>query len=306
MNKIFLILALACFVANASTFPPLVPYLTPHFSNWLNENGYGNFSFERYDIVDGGSYGGKSDSSDTILNDPVIFIHGNSDQAIGDTSDEFDGFTSSIQYFLSQGYKESELYATTWGPANVLMATQQYHSYYYLNYLRNFVEAVLAYTGAEKIDIIAHSMGVTLGRKVILGGTGVDGTPYDLGKSLASYVDTFLGIAGANWGLVECYTAEEFPTCGDENGFYPGITYGIGLSTYLQDLNSDSDSEADYVASMLSTADNVILYGDLVYGQYTSQIPGEDGCKIYDDLTHMGLKSQTCPEQLQIITQHKI
>lgn len=306
MNKILITLALLCFMQTAWSGYPLPPYLTPHFSNWLNANGYSSFSFERTDIVNGGSYGGKSDSSDTIENEPVIFIHGNSDQAIGDTSDEFDGWTSSIQYFLTQGYKESELYATTWGPANVALATQQYHSYEYLNYLRNFVEAVLQYTGAQKVDIIAHSMGVTLGRKVIVGGTGIDGQPYNLGDSLASYVDTFLGIAGGNYGLTSCYTAEEFPTCGDVNGFYPGISWGVGLSTYLEDLNSDSDSEIGYVASMLSTADDVILYGDLVWGQYTSQIPGEDASKIYNNLTHMELKSETCAEQLKIITQHAI
>jgi len=39
-----------------------------------------------------------------------------------------------------------------------------------LEYLRAFTEAVIAYTGAAKIDVIGHSMGVTLSRRVIKGG----------------------------------------------------------------------------------------------------------------------------------------
>lgn len=39
--------------------------LTPHFSQWLNENGYSSYGFERLDLV-GGAYGGKQDDSDSL------------------------------------------------------------------------------------------------------------------------------------------------------------------------------------------------------------------------------------------------
>lgn len=42
--------------------------------------------------------------------------------------------------------------------------------------LRAFVEAVIAYTGAPQVNIISHSMGVTLARKVIKGGSAQDHT----------------------------------------------------------------------------------------------------------------------------------
>jgi hypothetical protein len=58
--------------------------LTPHFSSWLTANGYGSFKFERNDLK-GGAYGGKNSDSDTSTNQPVIFFHGNSDVAVGDT-----------------------------------------------------------------------------------------------------------------------------------------------------------------------------------------------------------------------------
>jgi triacylglycerol lipase len=52
-------------------------------------------------------------------------------------------------------------------------------------------------------------MGVTLGRRVIKGGVVSEAeNPFDLGPSLASKVDTFIGIAGANWGLTTCF---DFP-----------------------------------------------------------------------------------------------
>lgn len=306
--KLLLSLCLLSTLAISGFGQALTPYLTPHFTAWLNKNGYQSFNFERTDIANGGSFGGKADDKDTIVNEPVIFFHGNSDQAIGDPNAEFNGFTNTIQYLLTQGYKESEIYVTTWGPANPSLASQQTHSYEYLNYLRNFVEAVLKYTKAKKIDIIAHSMGVTLGRKVIRGGSYTDGTTqYNLGDSLVDKVDTFLGIAGGNLGLVACYLATSVPTCNKNTGFYPGIAAGpINLSKYLSDLLTNEIKEGDHLFSMLSTADDLIGFGDIVWGKYTSEIKNSDATKIYSDKTHMQLKSATCEEQLQIITKHTL
>ena len=41
--------------------------LTDHFSSWLNDNQYGDFKFERTDLI-GGAYGGKSSDSEKISN----------------------------------------------------------------------------------------------------------------------------------------------------------------------------------------------------------------------------------------------
>ena len=129
---------------------------------------------------------------------------------------------------------------------------------------------MIDYAAVDKVDIISHSMGVTLGRRIIKGGT-VSSDNIDLGPSLTSKVDTFLGIAGGNWGLVECFQDPLPATCNSHNGFYPGYAMGPkGLSDYLDELNSDGTKEGSFVASMFSTFDDVILYGDLVWGQYTS------------------------------------
>lgn len=206
------------------------------------------------------------------------------------------------------GYSKSEMYITTWGPGDKTKAPDQTHSKEYLTYLRAFTEAVLAYTGAAKINVISHSMGVTLGRRIIKGGkVNAAAQPFFLGESLANKVDTFIGIAGATWGLTTCYLLPAYATCNALNGFYPGYAIGpMGMSSYLQDLNNDKIKEGDQVYSIFSTQDDLIGFGDIVWGRYTSVWPTVDAQKNYnfDVHVHMALRDQTAPAQYSLITRH--
>ena len=286
--------------------------ITNHFNDWLNANGYAGYDFARYNLS-GGSFGGKSHGSEPIVNQPVIFIHGNSDKAVGQSTGQT-GWHDSIAWFLSQGYSEAELYALTWGPANAGQAATQYHSKPYLIRIRAFIEAVLDYTGSNKVDIISHSMGVTLSRKAILGGSANDlfnGGSYYLGPPLTAEIDTFVGIAGANRGLVSCYmTGGSTPTCSNTNGLYPGYMVGFfgpyGVSDILTDLNGSSGYEGQYVFSIWSMADQVIGYSNLVYGSYTSRIPGQDGEKVYTSVPygHFNVKDLTAAVQYRMVRDH--
>ena len=258
--------------------------LTPHFEAWLSAHGYGGYDFGRSDVT-GGSYGGKTSDGDTVVNQPVIFIHGNGDSALGTGVVGMTGWSASLADFRSKGYKSAELYATTWGPADPLQSALQYHSRSHLERVRAFIQAVKAYTGASKVDVVAHSMGVTLARKAIKSGSGCDslgGESYDLGAPLTSSIDSFVGISGASQGLVACYlSGPTTPTCGNTNGFYPGYVVGLygpfGVSEFLVSLNSSSRFEGAYRFSIWSTVDEVLGYGNLVYGRYTSQVPGQKG-----------------------------
>jgi lipase (class 2) len=286
--------------------------LTPHFRNWLAANGYSGYNFAR-DDAPGGSYGGRQNDSDAVVNQPVIFIHGNSDSAVG-TGSPFTGWTASINFFLSQGYKTSELYATTWGPADPALSIYQYHSKEYLTKIRAFIQAVKAYTGAAKVDVIAHSMGVTLARKAILGGAAsdlMDGGDYDLGPPLTGVIDTFVGIAGSNRGLVNCYlSGPTTPACGDTNGFYPGYMIGFqgpfGVSQILRNINASSHYEGSYVYTIWSTIDEAIGYGCVVYGRYTTQIPGQNGERRFSSLPygHINSKDLTGYYQQRMVKYH--
>lgn len=307
MKKSFLLLFVV-FVFSNSAFAQF----TSDFQNWLNANGYSSYNFN----YGGNSFGGRAFAGEAVVNQPVIFIHGNSDAALG-TGIGFTGWTQSRNYFISQGYKGAELYATTWGDANPALSGNQYHSLPNLQKVRAFIQAVKAYTGAAKVDVITHSMGVTLTRKAILGGTGNDllnGGNYNLGASLATSVDTFVGIAGANWGLVSCYQiGGATPTCANTNGFYPGYAawspYPLGLSNILYNLNSSgSHYEGAFVYSIWSTVDEVIGYGNLVYGRYTSQIPAQNGEKRFTAVPygHINSKDLTGYNQWRMVKFHAV
>ena len=85
-----------------------------HFTAWLNNSQY-NSDFERSDLS-GGSFGGFVSDVDCIKKTPVVFVHGNSDRAYGGVYGGFEELTNSLK---EQGYRSSELYATTYGSALV-------------------------------------------------------------------------------------------------------------------------------------------------------------------------------------------
>jgi triacylglycerol lipase len=306
-------LLLFSFVAHAQLESDPAYGLSGDFRNWLTANGYGSYGFTRTDVP-GGSYGGRAVAGQAVVQQPVIFIHGNSDSALGTGSSLATGWRASIEYFKSQGYTSAELYATTWGPANSAFSSQQYHSKDNLLRLRAFIQAVKAYTGAAKVDIVTHSMGVTLARKAIKGGSGNDslaGGAYNLGASLTSSVDTFVGIAGANRGLTTCYlSGPTTPTCGNTNGFYPGYLVGgfgpYGVSAFLVELANASHYEGTYVYTIWSSADEVIGYGTTVYGQSTCRIPAQNGEKTFSGYPygHIGSKDQTGYWQWRMVKDH--
>lgn len=311
-----LVLALVFFVAtfaHAQLESDPAYGLSTDFRNWLTANGYGSYNFQRTDVP-GGSYGGRVSAGQAVVNHPVIFIHGNSDSALGTGTAATTGFRASIEYFKTQGYTSAEIYATTWGPANAAFSPQQYHSKDNLTRVRAFIQAVKAYTGASKVDIVAHSMGVTLARKAIKGGTANDaaaGGSYNLGSALTSSVDAFVGIAGANRGLTACYlSGPTTPTCGSTNGFYPGYLVGAfgpyGVSSFLVDLAATSHYEGSYVYSIWSSVDEVIGYGTIVYGTSTCRIPGQNGEKTFSAYPygHIGSKDQTGYYQLRMVKNH--
>lgn len=287
--------------------------LSSDFRSWLTANGYGSYAFQRTDVP-GGSYGGRVSAGQAVVNQPVIFIHGNSDSALGTGSSLATGWRASIEYFKAQGYTSAELYATTWGPANAAFASQQYHSKDHLTRVRAFIQAVKAYTGATKVDIVTHSMGVTLARKAVKGGAANDslaGGAYNLGSSLTSSVDTFVGIAGANRGLTTCYlSGPTTPTCGSTNGLYPGYLVGgfgpYGVSSFLVDLAATSHYEGSYVYTIWSSADEVIGYGTIVYGTSTCRIPAQNGEKTFSGYPygHIGSKDQTPYWQWRMVKFH--
>jgi triacylglycerol lipase len=292
---------------------------TADFRAWLAANGYGAYNFPR-DDVKGGSFGGKSSASESLTHTPIVFVHGNADSALGtgyiaegETTSLFTGFSASVAYFTAHGYSMAELYGTTWGPADANQTANQEHSRAVIGSTRAFLEAVMAYTGSDKVDVISHSMGVTIARGAIYGGTQVDNEgSYSVGASLGSSVDTFIGISGANQGLAVCFDPlyTSYATCTAKGGFYPGVldVFGEvdGLAKYLTNLHAKAGAEGSYRFAMFSLIDEIIGGGDLVYGQYTSRLEDETGELTYDTYGygHVGVKDLTGAAQYSLVTKH--
>uniref|UniRef100_A0A914C6G9 Lipase n=1 Tax=Acrobeloides nanus TaxID=290746 RepID=A0A914C6G9_9BILA len=300
--------------------------LTDDFQTWLINNGFEEDGFERPDIGPAGSFGGKSHPGEKIVNEPVIFIHGNGDAALYLHDPIATGWTRSVKYFLEQNYSNAELYTTTWGDTwgtgNVIDTYSTIHTCSYVVTIRRFIEAVIAYTKAPKVDIIAHSVGVPFARKAIKGGhiVATDGK-CDIGKPITQFVDTFLGIAGPNFGLCLCQLAQTVPAwCNALDGLYPGYTCGDQMlcgypgepceqknySAFLEQLNKDETREGDHVYAMWSDVDEVLLMKSMTWGKPTARIPRMNGRWVSDRNSHVAMKDLTELRQYEAVVHHSI
>uniref|UniRef100_A0A914X8E9 Triacylglycerol lipase n=1 Tax=Plectus sambesii TaxID=2011161 RepID=A0A914X8E9_9BILA len=290
--------------------------ISPHFQRWLRANGYGSNDFIRRDLGSRGSFGGKIYENQKIMNQPVVFVHGNSDQALQKDAVSIyqTGWDRTAAFFMKEGYTAAELYATTWGPAETDQALYQSYKCEYVLRIRRFIEAVLAYTKAPKIDIIGHSMGVALSRRAVKGGSECN-----LGAALSDRVDTLLGLAGVNYGLCTCQYATTTATCNARDGFFPGQCGSETVcvfteedcvqthyATFLQNLNNDPTKEGDNVFAFWSNDDEVLGQGSMAFGKVTARIPNMNGFKMYNSLDHMGVKDKTGADQLKAVRDHLI
>ena len=143
---------------------------------------------------------------------PVIFVHGNQADA--------QNWLDVMQQFAQlAGYTMQEMYALSYnglgnyyaGAPEQMPPTQLDQDYIQQNSnvlangghgggdddnvpdLCHFVEEVQWYTGSRQVDIVAHSLGVTITRRLM-----------ELYPSLARDVTAFVGIAGGNHGTSVC------------------------------------------------------------------------------------------------------
>ena len=204
-------------------------------------------------------------------NDAVVLVHGNG----GDASD----WDNTYSELISRGYSSADIYRPNWGSSCVACNN---HSGSEEVPVANALLAALNNSCTGQIDVIGHSMGVTLAIKEIR----------DLG--LVNDVDDFVGIAGAVRGLHSC-------------GYYPynvwSSTCGYwGLSIGSPFLNSiKNKSIASQVYSIKSWSDQIVCYGGCtVGGVHSSSIWGEDASYSYY-LGHFGLQSYTSVKQVDLI-----
>jgi pimeloyl-ACP methyl ester carboxylesterase len=139
-----------------------------------------------------GGWGGLA-KGHPLRRHPVIFIHGNT----RDASDWDEPGRSVKKRFLDAGYSPQELWAVSYNgkstkdrlPGSQCVTDNRTN----IPDLAAFVKAVLAYTGAAKVDLIAHSLGVTIARGTLA-----------QHPELAEVVEDLVAIAGPNHGTTVC------------------------------------------------------------------------------------------------------
>jgi len=174
-------------------------------------------------VGESGGFGGAS--SCTATKTPVVFIHGNGDNATSWDVPSFQvpGYTkapnSVYQEFKAAGYKDCELFGVTYLSSSERESPQlNYHTPSKYAIIKNFIEKVKTYTGKSQVDVITHSLGVTMAMSTM------DYYGY------WSNIRRFINIAGGLKGLDSCmyvgYANPYATTCGSQN-WYNGWIYGF-------------------------------------------------------------------------------
>ncbi len=205
--------------------------------------------------------------------DNVVLVHGNA----GSPSD----WDNTYDELRSNGYNDDQIFRPSWGSWN---AANNNHSGSEETPVREAITSALNASCTGKIDVIGHSMGVTLAAQQIL----------KLNKS--SQVDAFVGVAGAYRGLGTCGTYPWniwTPTCG-RNGLSKS-------SPFLDWLGNKVIANRIY--SIKSYSDQIICGSGTCYvgGVHSSKIPNEIASYTYA-LGHFGLQTYTASKQVDLIT----
>ncbi|CAG9532138.1 unnamed protein product [Cercopithifilaria johnstoni] len=262
--------------------------LSPAFYTWLNDT-YGKMQADRLlraDLGFRGSFGGGNHTGgQRTKNEPVILVHG--------LADRIDLFNPIRIYFLEHDYGDEEVYGTTHANArdaiSILFDTMKCD---YVKMIREFIQSVSAYT-ASRVDIIAYSEGSPIARKAIMGGMCVEGSN-DLGRPLTELIDTFLSVAGTNYGSNRCILP--FGSCSTLNGLHC-------LSKFLSDINSKKHYEGNHVFTLYSKNDEKVSYHSC--GKLASTIDCEDGKFEESDMNHSEVIMKTVSKQYELVTKHR-
>jgi pimeloyl-ACP methyl ester carboxylesterase len=177
-----------------------------------------------------------------VTRTPVILLHGNNDTPFPTACNPYGRVQALAQYLADNGYATSELWGLGYegdqcdlGADPTRRSSIAHTNAANVPDLRRFVRAVLAFTGAKQVDIVAHSLGVTLAREWIRE------------DEAQSIVRRLVAIDGPNHGIINCSPAPanywQAPSLG---GFTPtsDVCQEVGSpdTPFLQLLNGPGGS----------------------------------------------------------------
>jgi alpha-beta hydrolase superfamily lysophospholipase len=212
-------------------------------------------------------------AADAACVDNVVLVHGNAGTPVS--------FDNTYNELRARGYGTSQIYRPSWGSKTCAACND--HNGSEETPVENALIDAIAASCTGRIDVIGHSMGVTLAARQI----------HRL--ALTPYVDSFVGIAGAYRGLWSCGT---YPwnvptsTCG-----YWGLSVGSPLVNSLA-----GRKPATRAYSIKSWSDQIVCSTGVctVGGVHSSTVPGENASYTYAT-GHFGLLTGTTAKQADLI-----
>ena len=207
---------------------------------------------------------------------PVIFLHGNNDTPYPTACNPFYGAIHGLAQSLADaGYAPSELWGLGYQGDQCDLLTDQTHrsgeahtTVANIPDLRAFVHAVLDYTGAKQVDIVGHSLGVTLARA------------WMREDHAGHLVRRLVAIDGPNHGIISCSPDPanywQLPGLG---GFTPDSPicreYGAADTPFLAWLNKANETPGPTRFLVLRNADTDFVYMPTQDG-FLAGVPAED------------------------------
>lgn len=211
-----------------------------------------------------------------VTRTPVIFLHGNNDTPFAAGTCSTSGKAIAFaQYLADRGYATSELWALGYQgdqcdlPADQTKRSRIAHTVAAnVPDLSRFVAAVLAYTGAREVDIVAHSLGVPLARE------------WMRQEDAYRKVRRFVAVDGPNGGIINCSPNPanyfQLPALG---GFTPSAEVcrelGSPDTPFLKRLNKGDDTPRPTEVLVVRNADTSFVYFPIQDG-VIAPVPAED------------------------------
>jgi triacylglycerol lipase len=204
--------------------------------------------------------------------DNVVMVHGNTAYP--------SAWNNTVSTLKSRGYVDAQIYRPSWGSKT--NAGSNDHNAANTSVVKDSMTAAFASSCTGKIDVIGHSMGVTLAMKAI----------NELGY--AGKVNSFVSVAGAQHGMNSCgvYPFNVLTaTCGSN-----GLSIDSPLIVSVRGKRYGAK-----MYSIKSWIDEVVCAGSCyVYGWHTSNIDMQNASYDYA-LGHFGLQSSTTSKQADLI-----
>jgi len=219
---------------------------------------------------------------------PVIFLHGNNDTPFATACNPFGYIHNLAQFFLDAGYSPRELWGLGYqgdqcdlianptnrsGPAHSTVAN--------VPDLRAFVSAVLRYTGARRVDIVAHSLGVTIAREWM--------------RQDFAYrtVRALVGIDGPNHGIINCSPSPlNYFQLPSQGGFTPDSAvcseYGSDHTPLLSVLNGHGETHGPTRYLVILNTDVDFVYISAQDGVFPP-VPAQDREGVDHDFSSSAL-----------------